>query len=200
MSLILARVGSTHLAASEIVIHIVSVSFLPGWGLSEAGGILVGRYLGAGQRRYAARAIGSARVIALCFMGICGLLFALRGHWLASLFTLDPEVARIAGILLLFAAVFQIFDALAMVHIGAMQGAGDTRFALIVCTATGWGITVPTALILGLWMGWGAPGAYLGLTIEIIILAFITGWRVRGIASGKVGRMDLLLGEECHTT
>ena len=42
MSLILARIGAVHLAASEIVLHVISLSFLPGFGISEAGGILVG--------------------------------------------------------------------------------------------------------------------------------------------------------------
>ena len=61
-------------------------------------------------------------------------------------------------------------------------------------TATGWGLTVPLSLSLGLWLGWGAPGAWLGLTMEIAALAGITAWRVSGVRTGRVGRMDLLLG------
>src|SRR5690606_10891865 len=49
MSLALAHAGAEHLAASEIVLHLVSVSFLPGVGVGEAGGVLVGRYLGANK-------------------------------------------------------------------------------------------------------------------------------------------------------
>ena len=49
-------------------------------------------------------------------------------------------------------------------------------------------------LLLGLWLGWGAPGAWLGLTVEIGVLALITGWRVAGIRTGRLGRLDLLLG------
>jgi len=196
MSLILARIGARHLAASEIVLNIISVSFLPGFGIGEAGGILVGRYLGAGEPLHAHRALGSARMLAIWLMGACAVLFALRGEAIAGLFTTDPEVARLAGTLMIYAAAFQIFDALATVHLCALRGAGDNRYTLVVTTICSWGLTVPVTLLFALVLGWGAPGAYLGLTLEIAALAGITGLRVRGIANGSVGRLDLLLGKE----
>ncbi len=196
MSLVLGRVGAGHLAASEIVLNIVSVSFLPGFGISEAGGILVGRYLGAGDLQAAGRALRSSRILAGGIMAACGVLFAIRGEWLAALFTNDPTVAAIAGTLMLFAAFFQVFDALSMVHLCALRGAGDTRFALIVTTGTSWGLTVPLTLLFALWMGWGAPGAYLALSSELLALALISGIRAGGIEKGRVGRLDLLLGRE----
>lgn len=194
MSVVLARSGAAHLAASEIVLHIASVSFLPGFGIGEAGGVLVGRYLGAERRDAAVRSLGSARLLAVVVMAFFALLFVVGGDQLAGLFTNDPEVVRIAGTLMMFAAAFQIFDAVAMAHLCALRGAGDTRFTLIVTTAAAWGVTIPMTLLLALGLGWGAPGAWLGLTVEIIVLAVVTGWRVTGIESGRVGRMDLLLG------
>lgn len=194
MNLALARAGAAHLAASQIVFNIMSLSFLPGFGLGEAGGVLVGRYLGAGKPRTAARAMRSARTIALWVMSGCGLLFALFGEWLAGFFNPDPAVTALAGQLMLFGAVFQTFDAAVMVHLCALRGAGDTRFTLAATLAAAWGLTVPLTLALGLWAGWGAPGAWLGLTLEIAVLAWVTGRRVGGLRGGRVGRLDLLLG------
>ena len=57
MTVILARVGAVHLAATEIALNIISLSFLPGYALGESGGVLVGRYLGAGDREAAARSV-----------------------------------------------------------------------------------------------------------------------------------------------
>ncbi len=196
----LARISAAHLAASEIVISIVSISFLPGEGIGEAGGILIGRYIGAGRTDRAAKTLGSARCLAIGVMGICGIAFAFFGHEIASLFTKDPEVAEIAGALMIYAAVFQLFDANAIVHLCALRAAGDIRFMLIVTTVCAWGLTVPLTIWFGYYLGWGAKGAYLGLTLEIIVLAIITGIRARGIKSGKVGRVDLLLGRKCETT
>jgi MATE family multidrug resistance protein len=127
-------------------------------------------------------------------MGLCGLLFLVVGGPVARLFNPDPAVTRLAGELLLFAAAFQLFDAVATVHLSALRGAGDTRFTLLVTSAAAWLLTVPAAAGLGLALGWGARGAWLGLTLELGVLAGVTGWRISGLASGRVGRMDLLLG------
>jgi len=196
ISLVLARVGKVHLAASQIVISIISLSFMPGFAFGEAGGILVGRYLGAGQPQTASQTLNSARSLALMVMGACGVFFFFYGEWLATLYSKDIEVVSLAGVLMIYAAFFQVLDALAIVHLGALRAAGDVRFSLIVTTSCAWGLTVPLTLFFGLWLGWGAQGAYLGITIELIVLAVITTVRVRGIASGKIIRMDLLLGED----
>ena len=110
------------------------------------------------------------------------------------MFSQDPKVVEVAGTLMLFAASFQLLDAVAMVHLCALRGAGDTRWSLVATVMTSWGITVPATLFFGLWLGWGAPGAWLGLTLEIATLATITGFRVTGLRKGRVGRLDLLLG------
>ena len=175
---------------------IVRLGAIAAYGVSEAGGVLVGRYLGAGKRQTAARAVRSARWLAVMAMGLCGAVFALGGQEIAGAFTKDPEVARIAGTLMFFAAAFQIFDAVAMAHLCALRNAGDTRFTLLVTTVAAWGLTVPFTVGFGIWLGWGAPGAWLGMTLEIAALAGLTAWRVRGLEDGRVGRLDLLLGEK----
>jgi MATE family multidrug resistance protein len=195
MNLALAKAGPTQLAASQIVLNIASLSFLPGFGVGEAGGVLVGRYLGAGERTTAVKALRSARWLAVWMMSACGLVFALKGEALASIFSQDAEVVELTGTLMLFAAAFQLFDAVAMVHLCALRSAGDTRFTLLLTTGAAWGLLVPATLLFGLYLGWGAKGAWLGITLEVAFLAVATGWRVTGLANGRVGRMDLLLGK-----
>ncbi|MCB9548465.1 MAG: MATE family efflux transporter [Myxococcales bacterium] len=195
-TLFLAQSGKVHLAANQVLIQVLSVSFLPGFGIGEGTGILVGRYLGAGQRDVAMAAIRSGRFLALSVMGVCGVFFAVAGGWLGSLFSPDPAVQQLVASLLRIAAIFQLFDAVAMVHLCVLRAAGDTRFSLVVTTACAWGITVPAAWLLGAYAGFGAPGAWVGVTVEIIALAALTTWRMSGMASGRVGRMDLLLGRK----
>ena len=196
MNLAVAQAGAAHLAASQIVFQLVSVSFLPGVGVGEAGGVLVSRYLGAGRPETAARAMASARLLAVTLMSACGVVFALEGQWLAGWFTLDPEVLALTGPLLLLAASFQLADAVATVHLCALRGAGDVRFTLLATLGCAWGLLVPSALGLGLGLGWGATGAWVGLLLEVSVLAVLTGLRVRGLGAGQIGRLDLLLGAE----
>ena len=196
INLLLARAGAQQLAASEIVLNIVSVSFLPGHGVGEAGGILVGRYFGARRTGSAIRALRSARFIAVVLMAGFALVFLAGGEALGGLFTTDPEVAALAGRLLLYAAAFQVFDALAMVNLNALRGVGDTRFSLLLTTTGAWLVTLPTTIGMGLLLGWGAEGMWLGLTLEIALLALFSGWRLTGLRTGAVGRREVLLGTQ----
>lgn len=194
MTVILARIGPVHLAANQIVLNVVSVSFLPGYALSEAAGVLVGRYLGAGRRAGAARAVRSARRLAWAAMGLCAAIFVIFGELIAGWFTVDPAVRALTAELLKWAALVQLFDAAAMVHFGSLRGAGDTRFTLVVSLIASWGLLVPISLLLGYFAGWGAVGTWAALGAEIAFIALITAPRVAGLGRGRVGRLDLLLG------
>ncbi|MCB9649800.1 MAG: MATE family efflux transporter [Deltaproteobacteria bacterium] len=94
MNVALARAGQVELAASQVVFQIISLSFLPGAGIGEAGGVLLGRYLGAGQPEVAGRTLESARRIAIGVMSVFGLIFFFFGRPIASLFTEDPAVVE----------------------------------------------------------------------------------------------------------
>lgn len=194
VQLLVARAGPAHLAANQIALNIISLSFLPGFGIGEAGGVLVSRYLGAARRPVAMRAVRSARILALSVMGVMAVFFLGAGGLLAGLFSEDPEVIAVASDLLMLAAFFQIFDALAVVHLCALRSAGDTRFTMLLTSSTSWGITVPITWAFAVGLGWGAPGAWLGLTLELGLLAWLSALRVRGLASGRVGRVELLVG------
>jgi len=194
LTMVLARVGPVHLAANQIVLNVVSLSFLPGYALSEAASVLVGRYLGAGRRAGAARSVRSARQLAWALMGLCGAVFITFGDAIAGLFTVDPAVKSLAGDLLAWAALLQLFDAAAMVHFGSLRGAGDTRFTLLVSLMASWGLLVPLSVTLGYYAGLGAVGAWVALCAEVAFMALASAPRVAGLSRGRVGRMDLLLG------
>ncbi|MCA9551136.1 MAG: MATE family efflux transporter [Myxococcales bacterium] len=194
MNVALARAGQVELAASQVVFQIISLSFLPGAGIGEAGGVLLGRYLGAGQPEVAGRTLESARRIAIGVMSVFGLIFFFFGRPIASLFTEDPAVVERAAVLMYFAASFQVVDAVAMVHLAALRSAGDTRFTLLVTTISAWACQVPGTLVLGLYFGWGATGAWVGMTLQVFAEALITAPRVLRLGRGTLGRLDLLLG------
>ena len=176
---LLARMGEDELAAHQIAIKIVSLSFLPGYGMSEAASVLTGQYVGAGQPQHARRSFATAAWLSVAIMGIFGLVFWLVPEHLIRLFQDDQRVLEIGRQLLLVAAIFQIFDAIAMVATGALNGTGDTRFTMMASVAISWFVLVPAAWFFGVALGLGAMGAWMGMTFEIIILAAVMLYRFR---------------------
>lgn len=179
---ILARVGEEALAAHVIVMRIVSVSFLPGHAVSDAASVLVGQAIGAERADAAREAWRSGTRLAVGLMVAMGAVFLFLPGPLLLVFDPSPEVAEAGRVLLLVAAGFQLFDAIAMVGFGALKGAGDTRFTMVLGVSAAWLIKLPVGLGLAVGVGWGAGGAWLGLTVEIAVLAAVVSWRLVGEA------------------
>jgi MATE family multidrug resistance protein len=118
--------------------------------------------------------------LAVGIMSACGLLFVTIPDALTMIFSAEPAVVEVARTLLFVAAGFQIFDAIAMVTQCALNGAGDTRFVMVSSVSIAWIVKLPLGWALAVVAGLGAAGAWLGLTAEIIVLAIVSGQRVRG--------------------
>jgi len=177
----LAQMGGDELAAHNVAMRILSVSFLPGYGISEAACVLAGQYIGAGRPDVVRRVFSSASLLAVGLMGLFGVVFWIAPGPLIALFQDDPGVLRVGIPLLYVAALFQVFDGLAMVGMGALNGVGQTRYTMVVSLLAAWVVMVPLGWWLGVWLGWGALGAWLGITAQVVVLAaLMCGQFLRG--------------------
>jgi MATE family multidrug resistance protein len=59
-----------------------------------------------------------------------------------SLFAKEPQVLAAGATILIFAGVYQCFDAMYIVYNGALRGAGDTFVPAVATAVLCWGITV----------------------------------------------------------
>ncbi|KKM19196.1 hypothetical protein LCGC14_1658080, partial [marine sediment metagenome] len=101
----------------------------------------------------ARRRVHAAILIAVGYMGLCGVVFYVFRHSLIGVFAraggnagVSPaesaEMIRIGAQVLICAAVFQTFDAVGIVFIGALRGAGDTLWPMLVTFGSSWGVIV----------------------------------------------------------
>jgi MATE family multidrug resistance protein len=105
-------------------------------------------------------------------------LAMLVGHdAIAALYSADPAVIALAGALLLYAALFQFPDGIQVVSAGALRGLKDTRVPMWLAVLAYWGIGMPVGAGLGLALGWGARGMWLGLTAGLTVAAVLLGRR-----------------------
>ncbi len=178
---VLARAGEAHLAAHVVVIRIVLLSFLPGLGVANATGVLVGQATGARRPAIAAQAVRAGLSLAVGAMAVFALLFvAVPGVFIAP-FDPAPEVRALVAQLLLIAAAFQVLDALMVVLFHSLSAVGDTRFVTRVSVLAAWFVKLPLGTALALPLGLGAVGAWLGLTAEIVLLALVFAARARAL-------------------
>jgi multidrug resistance protein, MATE family len=172
--------GTKVMAANTFMFRYMVVSFMPAFGISSAVTALVGRYIGMGRLDIARKRADLAFVVTAAYMLTCGLLFFLGRNVLIGLFTHDPEILRVGAMLLVFAAVYQFFDAMYIIYNGALRGAGDTFIPAVATAGLCWGITVGGGYAVArLRPDWGPAGPWTVATIYGIILGFFMLIRFR---------------------
>jgi len=158
--------GSAAIAAMAIGFAIESIMFMPVFGFSMAAGALVGQSLGMKQPdRANAIAWVASRFSAAVVLALIVPIFVFAQPIAVALVGDKSDVVAEAVSLIHWLCATEIGFSYAMVMIGAMQGAGDTRSPLWITLICLWGIRVPLAYVLAIPLGMGALGAWISLSV-----------------------------------
>lgn len=174
-----ARMSSADGAAHQLVLQIVNVSFLPAHAIAEATSVLVGQAVGAQRLDLVRRVAWRALAVAGVYSALCLVVLAIAGGAIVeAMANGNAELAATATSLVHVSLAFLVADAANVVARGVLRGAGDVRFAAIVGVLTAWTFTPPLAWFLGIELGLGAAGGWIGLAAEIILGATVFWIRV----------------------
>ena len=191
------RLGTAGGAATQMVVMLTSLAYMPGFGIASAGTTLVGQSIGAGARDWALRVGSRVILLAAVYMGGIGVLIALGGPWVLPFFTgsHDAEAAAAVGIgmqLLWLAAGYQFFDGLNLGSSMCLRGAGDVRVPALLVLPVSLLLFVPLAHAFTFapgegWVhflpqfGWGAFGGWVAVLIYVMVLGstLFLRWRSR---------------------
>jgi MATE family multidrug resistance protein len=193
--MMIAQTGATGAAATQVVMALTSMAYMPTIGIALAGTTLVGQSIGAGSREWANR-MGNV-IIAMCaaLMALIAVLLLVVGPWLLPLFVSSggaaaEDVVALGLVLLWPAAAYQIFDGLYCGSSFCLRGAGDTQVPAATALCLSWFLFVPLAhtLIFAPGEGWvdglpqyglGAKGGWLALMTYCTLLGCSMFWRWR---------------------
>lgn len=175
---LVGRLGQTELAATNLAFNISSFAFMPVFGFGAAVSILVGQRLGANEVSLAARVVWNSLAITLGYMVLISLGYVLVPDWfLLGIRNENPDAARpevkqIAVILLRYVALYNVFDALNMIFVSAIKGAGDTRFVMFASLMMGGLLAVVTWFGMQ-HLGFGLHACWTWVTIWVCLLGLI---------------------------
>lgn len=159
--------GALSVAAHQVALSVISMTFAVCLGVGSATAVEVGRAIGRHDARGTRMAGALGLVMVSMFMTVSSLAMWLVPGPLAGLLTTDPEVRHAAATLLTIAGLFQICDGLQGVGAAALRGAGLTRWAFLASLFANWCLGMPVAAILAFGFDWGVEGLWWGLTLAI---------------------------------
>ena len=149
-SVVYARIGTSSIAAMNIVGTVDNLALVPFMGLSGAIAIICGHKIGAGEKEAAYRDIGRTLGLTLVFAFlVSGIVFALKGP-VISLYKITPDVALYADRALIILALWIFIRSQNMTLIvGMLRSGGDTRYSLFLDGVIIWILGVPMAVLGG---------------------------------------------------
>ncbi|MGO9271275.1 MAG: MATE family efflux transporter, partial [Terriglobia bacterium] len=173
---LIARLDSISVAAHQIALQMVSLTYMVPLGVGSAAAVRVGQALGRRDPVAAGHSGWTAMVLGGGFMGASALTLLLAPRAIARVFTPDPAIIRAGASLLVVGAFFQLFDGIQVVSTGALRGAGDTRTPMLCHAAMYWLIGLPLGYFLCFREGWGAKGLWTGLCLALILIGSTLLW------------------------
>jgi len=184
MNIVVAHLGTTVLAAMMVVFNINSVSFMPAFGLSSAGAILVGQAIGADRHDDVSGILKRTVMVAAIWQGTVGLLYVAIPAVLMGWFAPDDapssaEMLKLGTTMLMISAAWQLFDSLGMAVSETLRAAGDTTWCLYARLVVAWVIFVPGSLLTIFVFGGGHISAMIWLVIYLGVLSVVFLWRFR---------------------
>lgn len=136
---LLGKLGVDVLTASTVVMSAYTLAFNPMIGFGQAASILVGQAIGAKEIPCAKKAVGNCFLLLLIGCAAMGVIFVGFPEVIFTLFDLQSaHVRHLSRIMLIFTTFYLLFDALNVLFVNAIKGAGDTRFAMVSGILLGW--------------------------------------------------------------
>ncbi len=146
---IIGHVGTTATGAANVLINVTMVAILPGLGLGLAAASLVGQALGKGDPEDARRWGWDVVKIGAVLMAALGVPMLLIPDPILRIFLHEPHALEMARLPLRLVGATIALDAVGMILLNALMGAGDTRRVMIASVALQWLVFLPAAYVIG---------------------------------------------------
>ena len=158
--------GTSAMAAHQVGMNIMGLSFSFGDGLQATAVALIGYSLGAGQPEKAKDYGRTCRMIGGVISVVLAVVYFFGAGPLMGLFFIEEEIVAIGvGIMrvIIFVVVLQIAQ---VIYMGCLRGAGDTFYTAV---ASAFSVTVMRTLgsyVFGYTLGFGIIGIWVGVVAD----------------------------------
>ena len=164
---LIADLGEDFVAAQQVVISLTSIIYMIPQAVGAAATVRVGFSLGQRQFVRARYVSGVAVVLGWMLAMITIAVLVLGRYPLVGLYTADVDVIAIAAQILLFAAVFQLFDFTQCIASYALRGYKITRIPMIIHGVAFWLLGLLPGYALAYWANMGVYGFWTALVVSL---------------------------------
>ncbi len=165
-ALMAAKQGNDAMAAHQVGMNILGLSFSFGDGLQAAAVALIGRSLGEGRQDKAKEYGSACRVIGAGISVVLSAVYLFGARPMMQLFFEEPHIVDIGVMIMYVAIAVTLFQIQQVIYMGCLRGAGDTLYTAAVSASSVAVIRTVASYVCGFVLGWGIFGIWLGVLAD----------------------------------
>lgn len=170
-------IGSTALAAHQVIGVITTLGFMVYYGIAAAVTIRVSRFKQWNDLLNIRRASFAGLHIIMVTATMVMLLILTFRDSMGYLFTPEHEVVSMVALLGWSAILYQPGDGLQILFANALRGIADVKYMARMAFLCHFGLALPIGYLCGFTLGWGPIGIWCGFPISLTILGILLARR-----------------------
>lgn len=174
-----ANLGTAAMAAHQVGMNIMSVSFSFGDGMQAAAVALIGRSLGEKAPEEAVKYGNICQRIGNLISLVLSLIYLLGGRMLYRLFFTEPEIVDMGVQIMRLMVLVVVLQIAQVIYMGCLRGAGDVFFTMAASTFSVTMVRTLGSYVMGYVMGWGLIGVWMGVMGDQLSRFLLTTWRFK---------------------
>lgn len=184
-----AKLGTKELAATEILLNLLTITYLPGIGIGIISSIEVGEIINDAKINISNR-LKKLRItflkVALLFNLPVSLAFVFFSKPITLIFTSNPTIIDILIKIMLLSAIFLIFDTAQMILTDCIRAFEKNNELLIITLTLSIFLFIPLSYFMSFILKFGIYGMWISFYFYLIVQAIILNYVYSKEAKGRI--------------
>ncbi|RKS85894.1 putative MATE family efflux protein [Orbus hercynius] len=177
MTAFIGLLGETALAAQAIFFQISYFMMLFSLSIGVGNEIMVGHLVGAKRFNDAYKRTFKSLILGMVVTAIVVITFFLVREPLVTSFTNDWDVVNTILPIFILSIFLEPGRTQNIIMVNALRATGDAKFPLYTALIFMWGIAIPIGYFLGIKMGMGLLGIWIGFACDEWVRGLVNAWR-----------------------
>ncbi|MCR4792729.1 MAG: MATE family efflux transporter [Lachnospiraceae bacterium] len=165
-SIMAAKMGTASMAAHQVGMNIMGLSFSFGDGLQATAVALIGRSLGQKDEALAKEYGRTCRMLGLIISFFLACIYFFGGHAIMSVFFEEADIVKIGVDITRIIIIVVIFQVSQVIYMGCLRGAGDTGYTALASIISVTVIRTAFSYMFGYILGFGINGVWMGILAD----------------------------------
>ena len=161
-----AKKGMDAMAAHQVGMNLMGLTFSFGDGLQAAAVALIGRSLGEGNPDLAKDYGRTCKAVGMMIASVLIAFYFFGARWLMSMFFEEEHIIALGVSIMRVIIFIVLFQIIQVIYMGCLRGAGDTLYTAFAATMSVTVIRTLVSWLGGFVLGFGIVGIWLGVLAD----------------------------------